>query len=244
MQIPRLFGFKTREKLNIWEGSPSKDSEVSPPLFVMSAPSRKLVVAVTAGLALVLIVIGIVLWNNTPAPKRTHSYETTVKPERVAPGGQNTPPTAGDYSAPGPANPGDGQLFQGAGRTVTSMPGNFQPVATKPGETSPPLAAAPMEERDKALSQIDELKLMFRDYRTVMGENPVGTNAEIMKAITGGNPRGATLGPPEGQKLNPDGELVDRWGSPYFFHQLSSTQMEVRSAGPDKKLWTDDDLVQ
>ena len=55
------------------------------------------------------------------------------------------------------------------------------------------------------------------------------------------------LGVPEPRNWNPQGYLkslpVDPWGTPYFFHQLSSTEMEIRSAGPDKRLWTDDDVV-
>ena len=76
-----------------------------------------------------------------------------------------------------------------------------------------------------------------------MSENPVGTNAEIMKAIMGGNPKSAKLGPPEGVGVNPEGELIDHWGTPYFFHQLSAEHMEIRSAGPDKTMWTIDDLL-
>lgn len=85
--------------------------------------------------------------------------------------------------------------------------------------------------------------MMIRDFRTRLGENPVGDNAEIMKAVMGGNPVNARLGPPAGQSLNEQGELVDRWGTPYFFHQLSKDSMEIRSAGPDRILWTPDDLV-
>ncbi len=98
-------------------------------------------------------------------------------------------------------------------------------------------------DRNAGAIELDKVSLMLRDYRTRMGENPVGTNAEIMKAVMGGNPKGALLGPPEGQKLNGDGELVDRWGKPYFFHQLSRTSMEIRSAGPDQQLYTEDDVI-
>jgi hypothetical protein len=84
---------------------------------------------------------------------------------------------------------------------------------------------------------------MVRDYRTRFGENPVGNNAEIMQSVMGGNKKGAQLGPPQGQKLNAEGELVDRWGTPYFFHQLSKSDMEIRSAGPDRVMWTPDDQV-
>ena len=84
---------------------------------------------------------------------------------------------------------------------------------------------------------------MVSDYHTLMGENPVGTNAEIMKQLMGGNSHQATLGPPEGMTVNGQGELVDQWGTPYFFHQLSRDRMEVRSAGPDKVMWTADDVI-
>ena len=59
---------------------------------------------------------------------------------------------------------------------------------------------------------MDKVSLMIRDFRTLDGTNPVGTNAEIMKAVMGGNFKRAMLGPPEGQNLNANGELVDRWG--------------------------------
>ena len=44
-------------------------------------------------------------------------------------------------------------------------------------------------------------------------------------------------------RINSQGELIDPWGTPYFFHQLSGTEMEIHSAGPDKVMWTQDDLV-
>jgi hypothetical protein len=102
-------------------------------------------------------------------------------------------------------------------------------------------AFAPPDE--EAMIEIDKVSLMIRDFRTIAGENPVGTNAEIMSAIMGGNAKQAKLGPPEGVKLNEKGEIIDRWGTPYFFHQLSRDHMEIRSAGPDKVLWTDDDPI-
>ena len=90
---------------------------------------------------------------------------------------------------------------------------------------------------------LDKVSLMLRDYRTRMGANPVGTNAEIMKAVMGDNPAHANLGPPDGQYLNAEGELTDRWGTPIFFHQISGSYTEIRSAGPDKVMWTGDDIV-
>jgi hypothetical protein len=67
---------------------------------------------------------------------------------------------------------------------------------------------------------------------------------EITKALQGDNPKQVNfIGEAEGFRVNGAGELVDPWGTPFFFHQLSATEMEIRCAGPDKVLFTADDLV-
>jgi hypothetical protein len=140
-----------------------------------------------------------------------------------------------------------------SGPADQSTPG--VPAAQVPGTNSTVAVAAPPLPADQpppkprivpspeALKDMDDIQFMLRDYRTRLGGNPGGTNAEIMKEVMGGNRAQARLGPPEGQKLNEQGELVDRWGAPYFFHQLSRNEMEIRSAGPDRTMWTADDIV-
>jgi hypothetical protein len=114
-------------------------------------------------------------------------------------------------------------------------------VPTGPSAPAPP-EAAPTEADFVALeNDLQHVQMMVRDYCTAVGENPIGTNSEIMKAVLGDNLKQAKIGAPEGQSLNGKGELVDRWGSPYFFHQVSKTKMEIRSAGPDRVMWTGDD---
>jgi hypothetical protein len=73
--------------------------------------------------------------------------------------------------------------------------------------------------------------------------NPTGTNAEITAALTGRNKLRLSLIPADHLAINPAGELCDRWGTPFFFHAESATRMEIRSAGPDRKMWNDDDVV-
>ena len=73
--------------------------------------------------------------------------------------------------------------------------------------------------------------------------NPVGSNAEITAALTGQNKLRLSLIPADHSAINKAGELCDRWGTPFFFHAESATRMEIRSAGPDKKMWSDDDVV-
>lgn len=140
-------------------------------------------------------------------------------------------PPGAALSAP-PANSG--------GSTQPAAGNNNRPAtpATPGGNPAPEDAIA------VTLQDLEKISRMLRDYRTSMGSDPVGTNAEIMKSIMGGNPKKARLGPPEGMSLNANGELVDPWGTPFFFHQLSGDHMEIRSAGPDLRMWTRDDIVR
>ena len=73
--------------------------------------------------------------------------------------------------------------------------------------------------------------------------NPVGSNAEITAALQGRNPAGVAFVPRGHRAVNAEGELCDRWGTPFFFHAESARRMEVRSAGPDRRLWTEDDAI-
>ena len=122
------------------------------------------------------------------------------------------------------------------------MPQRVGPDAPVVSQTPPAAEQPPEIPAEGVALDVEKLRLSLRDYRTVMKENPVGTNAEITKTLNGGNPKQARL-LPEGQVMNGNGELVDRWGTPYFFHQLSRDNMEIRSAGPDKRMWTNDDII-
>ncbi|WP_395738810.1 hypothetical protein [Prosthecobacter sp.] len=116
-------------------------------------------------------------------------------------------------------------------------------AGAEPKAYPPPISPMALDVRKQYAEELEQVGLMLRDYRTLMHENPVGTNAEIMAALMGGNPKRARLGPPGGEGLNEKGELLDRWGTPYFFHQMSATVMEIHSAGPDRRMWTSDDVV-
>jgi len=73
--------------------------------------------------------------------------------------------------------------------------------------------------------------------------NPVGDNAAITAALTGKNPLKFQFIRRDHPAIDARGELCDRWGTPLFFHALSGTRMELRSAGPDRLMDTDDDVV-
>jgi hypothetical protein len=123
-------------------------------------------------------------------------------------------------------------------------------VSPEPPSSSPPLELGALDFRVSGPPQIapeivlENTRTAIRDYGSMFGGNPVGTNPEITAALNGKNPKQARLLQPDaGMRINGSGELVDPWGTPYFFHQLSGSQMEIHSAGPDKKMWTEDDLV-
>ena len=74
--------------------------------------------------------------------------------------------------------------------------------------------------------------------------NPVGLNEDITAALTGSaDPnRSGQLFPMKSAAIR-NGQLVDRWGTPFWFHPESATKMEIRSGGPDRQLFTGDDVV-
>jgi hypothetical protein len=91
------------------------------------------------------------------------------------------------------------------------------------------------------LRMLDALFIAFRGA-THAGD-PVGENNEITAVLRGKNRLGYAFIPQDFPAVNAKGELCDRWGTPFFFHQLSGERMEIRSAGPDHRLWTEDDQV-
>ena len=91
---------------------------------------------------------------------------------------------------------------------------------------------------------LSNMRIAIRQYGSRFGGNPVGTNEEITRALNGDNPKQVKfISEESGLRINGRGELVDYWGTPFFFHQLSGTEMEIHSAGPDRLMWTADDLV-
>lgn len=94
------------------------------------------------------------------------------------------------------------------------------------------------------LAVMENTRTAIRNYGQRLGGNPIGSNEEITRALMGENPKQLNfISADAGLRVNGKGELIDAWGTPFFFHQLSGEQMEIHSAGPDKLMWTLDDLV-
>jgi hypothetical protein len=107
-------------------------------------------------------------------------------------------------------------------------------VPGSPASSIPSGAVVPASPAE-VQTALETVKFSIRDYRAAVGGNPVGNNAEITKAL---GPKYLRDAP-----VNSQGELIDAWGTPYFFHALSAREMEIHSAGPDRQMWTADDIV-
>lgn len=80
----------------------------------------------------------------------------------------------------------------------------------------------------------------FAMFHRVFGENPVGNQQQIVRALIGDNPKNVAFVSPD--HVSKDGIIADRWGTAYFFHQVSADLTEIISAGPDKQFGTSDDV--
>lgn len=71
---------------------------------------------------------------------------------------------------------------------------------------------------------------------------PLSANEDWADLFRGKNGAHEEFLPAQHVALNAQGQLIDRWQSPLFFHALGGGRYEIRSAGPDKAMWTQDDL--
>jgi hypothetical protein len=138
--------------------------------------------------------------------------------------------------------------------TVAIIESNFEGIphpardqgagaAATPSPSAGP--SAPLEFTNFAAATVlQNMSRVVRQFGEAFGGNPVGNNAEITSQLTGQNPKHLNYVSTEaGLRVNGNGELVDPWGTPFFFHQISGREMEIHSAGPDRVMWTADDLM-
>lgn len=195
----------------------------------MTAP-RNAAVAILLG---TLVLLGALVWisrspeTSAPSPARaTSSAPSAPAPEMAA--SSSTPAAA-------------------ASSGVAPAPDSTKPKPATAGATRPsqPAASVNLPANPAATREVlEHVQFTIRDFRLSVGENPVGDNSEITRALLGDNRKQARFAIPDGSTVNAAGELCDPWGTPYFFHALARDHMEIRSAGPDQKMWTADDIQQ
>ncbi len=102
---------------------------------------------------------------------------------------------------------------------------------------------APEGDGRRDLAVLHQLLGQFTTTFTAAQLPPLGDNEDVTAALTGRNRRRLVFLPPDSPLIDARGRLLDRWGTPYFFHAMSAETIELRSAGPDRQLFTADDIT-
>ncbi len=69
------------------------------------------------------------------------------------------------------------------------------------------------------------------------------SNEELAEFLLGKNPHRTPYLSTQSRILNQERQLIDRWDTPLKIHPLSGKVLEIRSAGPDTRYYTEDDFV-
>ena len=182
-----------------------------------------------AAIVIAAIVAGLVLLLRS----KHSSPSNPSQPEKIA--GSNFNPQAPSKSPNVPSS--------NSAPTIAAASNGIASRAASPNP--PPVSSASTNEEPvlPPLTVLDKARVVIHNYRSAFGQNPVGTNPEITAALMGKNPKQINFVADSGLRVNDKGELVDAFGTPFFFHQISGQEMEIRSAGEDRVMWTYDDLV-
>ncbi len=87
---------------------------------------------------------------------------------------------------------------------------------------------------------IENLFTGLQRYKERVGSYPIGSNAEIAKALNGQNPKNVIVLVGKKSELNEKGEFVDPWGTALRIY-FSDNGVLIRSAGPNRRF--DDSTV-
>jgi hypothetical protein len=104
------------------------------------------------------------------------------------------------------------------------------------------LTAGLNQPEKSAQDDLQALAQILYTFRQTFNGNPIGQNDDITAALLGANDKHILFLAKESAPIR-DGKMVDRWGTPYGFHPVSGQKMELRSAGPDREMFTPDDIL-
>jgi hypothetical protein len=107
-----------------------------------------------------------------------------------------------------------------------------------------------MEYAKSGITPQNDLELLsntLTNFLTVSKQaasRPLSANEEWSAALRGKRPGAEVWISDQHRILDSEKRLIDRWKSPLHFHSLGAQKWEIRSAGPDQKMWTGDDLME
>lgn len=200
------------------------------------------------GFAILLVsILTVAWWMAGEAPSTTRDHLA----ERAATQGPIEPAFCGPLQGPMPPPPIDSPY--GIHLYSTTPKGVIHPLPAieivdalpAPEGSKDKISDNPdMPKNETLLDDVQTVTTLLEEFRRAFGAMPTGElNDEIVRRLQGENPKGIAVLPKTHPSLSPEGELLDRYGTPYRFHPESAWNMTVRSAGPDKQMWTSDDLI-
>jgi Type II secretion system (T2SS), protein G len=121
----------------------------------------------------------------------------------------------------------------------------LHPVAPISNHPRSPLADTLNSPTTTASDDLKAIAQMLTLYRERFDAYPAfEDNAHLVNALAGANPLGIAWLPRDTPAISPQsGALLDRWGSAYLFHSISRGALELRSIGPDRTAYTEDDVL-
>lgn len=151
-------------------------------------------------------------------------------------------PVAGDIR---PAQPPAPPTLSDAGKPADLYHTAARAAAVPEIDSANLQRADSLNSPDHSVQEDLQIVASFVDLLVKAGVNAsFGDNADITAALTGTQYQGQKghVFPRQHNAIR-GGQLVDRWGTPFWFHANGPGQLEIRSAGPDKNLFTPDDIL-
>ncbi len=92
---------------------------------------------------------------------------------------------------------------------------------------------------------LEQLGALLIQYVGITKERgyPTGLNYEITNQLLGQNSAQLAVLDADHPRVSVNGEIIDSWGTPYYFHSETSSDISIQSAGPDLLQYTEDDIV-
>lgn len=148
---------------------------------------------------------------------------------------------------------GGARARPGPAPTATGAPHAFAPgdpprlLSPRAADASrPPLARERLLAADGSpredLAALSDLVKGYLQAGLGDSARSIGFNEDLAAALTDAAALGEAALPPDHPALR-DGRVIDRWGTPWQLHPVASGVVELRSAGPDRRLYTEDDVT-
>lgn len=93
---------------------------------------------------------------------------------------------------------------------------------------------------EKFNEDVENLFIGLQKFKEVVGNYPIGSNADIAKSLKGSNAKNVIILVGRKSELNEKGEIVDPWGTPLRIY-FNDAGVLIRSAGPNRRF--DDSTV-